>query len=267
MSAVQLSVIMPVYNGEEFLAEAVESVLEQSFSDFEFLIVDDASTDATASLLEAYAKKDSRVRVVRNEENLGIANSLNNALSLAEGEFVARMDADDVCVAGRFEKQVAALADADVVGSWVTVVDSSGEELFVRTYPTDVSSRILRECPLAHPAVMFRKLVVVEAGGYDASLSTSQDYDLWLRLFSRGARLVNLQESLLLYRVHAGSVKNAKVKETLRNTLAIKKKARREYGLTFTARDWIRVAVESVALLLPAKLVMWVFLKKIGGGQ
>ena len=260
----RVSVLMPVYNAEEFLSEAITSVLNQSFSDFELVIVDDCSTDSSLSVIESFAQEDSRIKVVSTKTNSGVTVALNTGLAACSGEFVARMDADDVCVVDRLKKQVAAMKSCDIVGSWITVIDSSGKELFVRTYSNDVASVINKECPLAHPTVMFRRLLVDK---YDSSFSTSQDYELWFRLFSNGARFTVLQESLLKYRVHDGSVKSGKIKTIIRNTLAIKKKARREYGVRFGFSDWMRVFVERVALLFPGKIILWVFMRKIGGSK
>lgn len=208
----RVSVVMPVYNGERFLAAAVESILSQTFSDFEFIIVDDGSIDRTAEILATYAHRDSRVRVVRMTTNRGVTVALNNGIRLSRGELIARMDADDVSLPNRFERQVQYLAahpDIAVVGSWFYPIDRDGRRSGVHYYPIEpglVAWSMLFYNSLAHPTVMMRRSAIDVAVAYNEEYkNVEQDYDLFSRL-SHVKRLANIPEPLLLYRSWEGNV-------------------------------------------------------------
>jgi glycosyltransferase involved in cell wall biosynthesis len=203
-----VTVLMSTYNDASYLAESVESVLGQTFGDFEFLIVDDGSTDGTRDVLGAV--HDPRVRVRRNAENLGLTRSLNLGLDAASGQFVARMDADDVCFPERLARQVEFLQsrpDVGIVGCSRELVDERGRFVAHASAAED-DSRIRWKCllgnPFAHPTVMLRRDVLDRNRlRYDKQYRTAQDYELWTRLLAvtRGA---NLREPLLKYRLRAG---------------------------------------------------------------
>lgn len=213
MSPPPISVAMSVYNCERFLDEAITSVRVQTFTDFEFLILDDGSSDASRAIIARHAEEDSRIRPIFRE-NRGLIVSLNQLLDEARGPLVARMDADDICLAQRFERQFAFLAanpDHGVVGSWSEDIDEFG-----RPYPltgpehptthTGFLAAIEAGAPLlCHPAVMFRRDVVRGVGGYHAAFRHCEDLDLWLRLASV-TRLANIPERLIRYRHYAGQV-------------------------------------------------------------
>lgn len=212
-SSPTLSVAMSVYNGERFLDAAIASVRAQSFTDFEFLILDDGSSDSTRAIIARHAADDSRIRPILRE-NRGLIVSLNQLLAESRAPLVARMDADDICLPQRFERQIAFLAanpDHGVVGSFTRDIDEFGNGFALNTaeHPRtheDLLANIASGGPLlAHPTVMFRRAVVLEAGGYHAAFRHCEDYDLWLRLADR-TRLANLDERLLQYRHYAGQV-------------------------------------------------------------
>ena len=198
---------MSVYNGERFLAEAIDSVLAQTFTDFELLILDDGSSDSTPEIVAAYAVRDARIRpIVR--ENQGLIASLNQLLDESRAPLVARMDADDVCLPERFARQVAFLGshpDYGVVGCWCTDINEQGVEHRLDgpehplTHEQFMRAIAANEPLLCHPAVMMRRDIVREVGGYHAAFRHCEDYDLWLRLASV-TRLVNVGELLLRYR-------------------------------------------------------------------
>lgn len=208
-----LSVAMSVYNGERFLESAIDSVLAQDFADFEFLIVDDGSSDATPDILRAYAARDPRVRpLVR--ENRGLVASLNQLLGLARAPLVARMDADDLAMPERFSSQIAYLAqhpEVGVLGSWTTDIDEHGEPCSAGQHDQPVTHEqfvhnVAHGGPLlAHPAVMYRRDVVLSVGGYHRAFRHCEDFDLWLRLADR-TRIANLPQRLLRYRHYADQV-------------------------------------------------------------
>ncbi|MHB1213703.1 MAG: glycosyltransferase [Thiobacillus sp.] len=201
---------MPAHNCEAYVLEAVSSLLSQTFSDFELLVIDDGSTDATRTLLESV--HDPRLRLVSNERNVGLIETLNRGLVLALGRYIARMDADDISLPARLEKQVQYLEahpDILVLGSMVNLINERGE-IFgtIDDYPTDpneIRDYLLRECCLIHPSVMFRKETVMSAGGYSTGAEHAEDYDLWLHL-SDHYRIANLPEKLVSYRMHQNQV-------------------------------------------------------------
>lgn len=202
---------MSVHNGERFLPMALESILEQSFRDYEFIIVNDGSTDATASMLESYQRADSRVRVL-HQENRGLVMSLNQGVELARGMYIARMDSDDIAVGDRLERQVREMErcpKVGVIGGAVEVIDAMGRVLGTMRFPTrdvEIKGRLaVGECALCHPAVLMRTDVVRSVGGYRAVAVDAEDYDLWLRIADR-YQLGNLGTVVLRYRRHAGQV-------------------------------------------------------------
>jgi glycosyltransferase involved in cell wall biosynthesis len=205
-----VSVVMAVYNGLPFLDAAIRSVREQNFADFEIIIVNDGSTDGSGVVLAAHARDDSRVRIIE-QENRGLVRALNRGLSVARGRYIARMDADDLALPDRFTKQVRFLdahPDIAVVGGAIELIDESDRPLGIVRYPLtpdEVRERLLEGSPLAHPAVMMRRSVIEEAGGYRPQYRYAQDYDLWLRLAERH-HLANLPDVLVRYREHLGKV-------------------------------------------------------------
>jgi GT2 family glycosyltransferase len=202
-----VSVLMPVHNGEVYLAEAVRSILGQTFSDFEFLIVDDGSTDGTPGILADFAAADARIRI-HDQPHCGLVAALNRAVQIADGEFLARMDADDVAQPRRFERQVGYLRShpqVAVLGTAMLAIAPDGRPLnqirFPRS-PADVRRGLERWCCLAHPTVIMRAEAVRAEGGYRAAYSdAAEDYDLWLRIAER-YDLANLSDCLLNYRRH-----------------------------------------------------------------
>lgn len=207
-----VTVLLCVFNGETHLREAVDSVLAQTFGALELLVVDDASTDATASILASYA--DPRLRIIRNSENLGLTRSLNLGLREARGTYVARQDADDLSHRQRIEKQFAFLQrnpEVPLVGTQFISIDARGRRRPPHLWTKCLTSlgilwQFLLENPFVHSAVMFRRDVVLhELGGYDERYRTSQDYELWSRL-ARRYPLRNLRESLVRFRSSAGSI-------------------------------------------------------------
>lgn len=215
MSDPAISVAMSVYNGERFLSEAIESVLAQTWHDFEFLILDDGSRDRSLEIIQRHAAADPRIKVIARE-NRGLVASLNQLLAEAQAPLVARMDADDICAPQRFERQIAFLAarpDHGVIGSLSYDIDENGEffPLYTGEHPLtheEFLQHIAVNGPLlAHPTVMYRRDVVLAAGGYHAAFRHCEDYDLWLRLAHR-TKIANLPERLLRYRHYAGQVSN-----------------------------------------------------------
>jgi len=200
---------MSAFNAAAFLPEAIESVLAQTFEDFEFLIVNDGSTDGSGEIIDSYAAKDSRIMVV-HQANLGLVRSLNRMTNVAQGKWLARIDADDACLPDRLEKQVAFLTanpDVGIVGGNSYIVDSSGKEL-ARPYVSrplvheEIAANFKEGVNLHHPTIMVGTALLRKAGGYRLPFRFAQDYDLYLRLLPF-TRMANLADPLIRYRVHS----------------------------------------------------------------
>ena len=210
----RVTVLLAVYNGGAYLREAVESVLTQTFGDFELLLVDDASTDGAIDGLPP----DPRVRILKNDRNIGQIPSLNRGLREARGAYVARLDHDDVCLPRRLERQVAVLdsdARVDLTATWTDVVDDRGRiwtpiRPRVDTFADFIAQVVTGRVYLVHPSIAFRRDVVVDLGGFDESLNAAEDQDLYRRLVlaRREARVV--PETLLRYRRHEQQMTVAK---------------------------------------------------------
>lgn len=221
----KISVIMAVYNGERYLCQAVESIIDQTFSDFEFIIVDDGSTDGTWDILTEYANRDQRIVLVSNKENIGLTKSLNKGLALAQGEYVARQDADDVSLPKRFEKQVELLdkqPEVVLISCDIELINAEG--CFVGKHqracdPDLVAWYLLFHNRLAgHSQVMFRQKSAMNLGGYSEIYRCSQDYELWCRLVKVG-KIAILPEVLLQQRIHRKSISAEKKLEQEAYTL------------------------------------------------
>lgn len=205
----KISVIMSVFNGEKYLKEAVESILNQTYSNFEFIILNDASTDNTKNILLEF--DDPRIIIIENFENLGLTRSLNKALKLARGEYIARMDADDISHPLRFEKQVNFLdrnKKCLVVGTFMCLIDDNGRKYGVSGQyekSEDIKNRLLIQNEIGHGSTMLRRLALEQAGYYNENFLYAQDYDLWLRLSEIG-ELNNLPEELYSLRYCQGCI-------------------------------------------------------------
>ncbi|HMK21090.1 MAG TPA: glycosyltransferase [Terriglobales bacterium] len=203
----KVSVVMPVFNGERFLHEAVGSILDQSFRDFEFIIIDDGSTDATAAILESYLRRDARVKVYR-QENRGIVESLNSGYRIARGEYIARMDADDVSAPARLERQVAFLDTHPLVGlvgcGKYDNIDVTGAALYTTYLPEDnesIQSTLVQRWCFLHPSIIFRRALIDIVGLYRREFEGAEDHDFILRLLEH-CQAHNLQERLISYRLN-----------------------------------------------------------------
>ena len=213
-----ISVLMSVYNSQAYLQAAIDSVLQQTFREFEFVIIDDCSTDGSWEILTAYAAQDRRIRLRRNRENLGLTRSLNQGLAEIRGKYVARMDADDVSLPDRFARQyqfMEANPAVGVCGTWTKTIGEGTRHValgYVNQYPADdktIRCWLLFGVGLAHPSVFLRRELLLKAGlTYDNSYRCCQDYDLWTRAY-RHFELANLPEVLLLYRLHPQQVGQA----------------------------------------------------------
>ncbi len=222
-----ISVVLPAFNAEKYIAEAVRSILDQTLTNFELIVINDGSTDNTLAILEELRDKDARVIVI-SRENRGLVESLNEGIDLARGKWIARMDADDIALPHRFERQLEWLerTGADISGSWVQRFGSSDKRV-VRLPQTDdaIKMAMLFCSPFAHPAVIMRTSLVKRLG-YDKRWEKAEDYDLWERAAEAGWKMANVPEVLLSYRVHAEQISTLTANRQQQLTQGI----RRRYG-------------------------------------
>jgi len=205
----KVTVLLPVYNTEKFVRQAIESILGQTFTDFELLIIDDASSDNTLRIVKLFS--DPRIRIIENKQNLKLAKTLNIGLKEARGEYVARMDDDDIAISERFEKQIAYLdsqVDISLAGTAITFIDEDGEFGSSREVPqTSVGTayELMYGNPIFHSSIMFRKSDIISIGGYDESFDYAQEYDLYIRLLESGYKVANINQVLMYFRKRLNS--------------------------------------------------------------
>lgn len=206
---VPVTVLMPVYNGSKYIAEAINSVLEQTFTDFELIIVNDGSTDGTVSVVQNF--KDPRIKLI-SQQNGGVSSALNNGLKISKGKYIARFDADDVCYPTRLQKQydfITANPEYILVGSDADYMTESGEHIY--TYRNvghtneEINQTIKMHCSFIHSSVMYPKELVTSIGGYEIKAHTFEDYFLWTKLIKFG-KICNLPEPLIKVRFNPSSV-------------------------------------------------------------
>lgn len=223
-----ISVIMPVYNAEKYVASAIDSILKQTFTDFEFLIFNDGSSDNSKQVIESF--KDRRIRLIDSTVNCGYVAHLNRGIEMATGKYIARMDADDISVPERFEMQVKFLENHQEVGlcgAWISQFEGADEPgtRFEYKYPADhdeISVKLLRHNSFAHPVVMIRRSVLMEHGlRYEPDFMPSEDARLW-SILRKYTRLHNIQKVLLHYRKHNNQISTEKRDLRHRNTTRIK---------------------------------------------
>ena len=213
-----ISVIMPVFNTEKYINECIDSVLAQTYSDFEFIIIDDCSSDRTLEIIKGYS--DNRIKLIQNTENLGLTKNLNRAIDIANGEFIARMDADDICMPTRFEKQLAAFKSNTQLGICGTWFENFGDLSGITRYAIshdEIAFGLLYQSQFCHPTVMFRKSVLDNNElRYNETFTTAQDYELWSRIILK-TQAFNIPEVLLKYRFHSQSISSTKKEQQLEN--------------------------------------------------
>jgi glycosyltransferase involved in cell wall biosynthesis len=206
----KVSVIMPVYNGERYLSEAIQSVLNQTFKDFEFIIIDDGSVDNSVKIIESF--DDERI-VFLKINHKGIVGALNTGLEIAKGEYIIRTDADDVSVPERFEKLIKYMQenkDISICGSWAISINEKNEILGEMKYPPikdfEIKKYILFHNPFIHPAVIFKRKEIIDVGGYK-NFKHNEDYELWTRVLIKKTGH-NIPEFLIKYRIHSNQLTN-----------------------------------------------------------
>ena len=213
----KISVLCSVYNAELYLADSIESILKQSYSDFEFLIIDDASSDQSKEIILSY--KDPRIKLIENKKNIGLTASLNKGIKLTKAKYIFRQDADDISKPNRIEKQLAYMENNPSIiclGSSVEVINNKNEYLETWSAPLDMNKIKQSFCfdnALAHSSICFDRNKVLELGLYDEKYKYCQDFDLWLRMCHAGNTLANIEEVLVQRRRGSSSFKDIQTSE------------------------------------------------------
>ena len=223
-----ISTIMSVYNGEDYLAEAIDSVLNQTFKNWELIVINDCSTDSTAEILNKYASADERVKVHTNEVNLRLPSSLNKAMTFAKGKYIARMDADDICLPERFEKQFGfmegnpdiALSSCRFMTLKNGVISSGG--CGGKSDKESIKALLLVTNPILHPGII-AKTDVIKKLGYDKNFTCTEDMELWTRFILEGHTVEIMPEYLMIYRLHDKQITETTLAKQHKEVVAIQK--------------------------------------------
>jgi len=262
-----VSVVIPVYNCERYVLSALESIVNQSYKNIEIIVVDDKSTDNSLKIIKSVSSKDKRVVVLELPKNCGVSGARNKGIVVSRGEYYASMDADDIAVPSRIEKQVAFLEgnpNIAFVGLQIQIIDESGRIIGNRNYPTnikDVYKRILLGNPFPGPGLLIRNSVLKELGGYNENLPVCEDYDLCLRLL-RNSNGLNLKDSLLLYRLHKGQSKITRLK--LQLWLTMKLQIKNLFNQQFFSIGALLLLVgKAFLIIVPSSLIYKLFKAKL----
>jgi len=255
---------MPVYNAEVYLQEAIESILNQTFKDFEFIIIDGYSTDNSYEIIKKYAKIDGRIVAIRTDENLKLIETLNMAIRIAKGKYIARMDADDISLSNRLQKQFDYMennSEIGISGGTMQIIDTKGKVIGKRKYHLNdehIRKNIFLYSPFSHPLIIIRKEILDKTGCYDPEYSHAEDYELYFRI-GKYAKFGNLEDILLKYRVHKKSVTISKIQKMEAMTLKIRKKYSTGYGYSMTLYDKIYNMIIRMTYFIPYKIKIWIF--------
>ncbi|MFZ2664320.1 MAG: glycosyltransferase family 2 protein [Patescibacteria group bacterium] len=258
-----VSVIMPAYNAEKYISEAVESILNQTYINFEFIILDDGSTDNTWKIISSYAAKDKRIVLVKNDSNLGIVAGRNKGLEVSQGKYIVWADSDDISLPTRIEKQVDFMEnnlDVGICGAYIqSFVD--GVDKDVRKYSTNDESlrrNIFKYSPVAQPVSIIRKECFKEVGLYNPDYRVSQDLDMSFRIGTK-YRFANIPEVLLKYRVHPKSATYSNINKQIVNTLKIRRTYSRSGMYNMTLLDKVAYFLTWLMQFLPVNIVLCMF--------
>lgn len=260
-----ISVLLSVYNAAQHVSLAIESILNQSVTDFELIIVDDCSSDASWGICKKYAQRDNRIVVVRNKLNLGGCKTLNVGLRLARGRYIARQDNDDWSYPDRLEKQLEfmeAHPDVGIVGGSMEIMNEDGKVIGKRTYnltDSEIRNKIFRYSPFCHPLVMFRKSILDAVGEYNSAYAPADDYDLYFRI-GKLSKFANLNEVLLKYRVVSTSLTNSRTKKMELATVKVRSLYQSDNGYSACLLDRIYNYLHFVSIFaVPSKLKIYLF--------
>ena len=264
MSLPKISVIMSVYNGMPFLKDAVESILNQTYKNFEFIIIDDASTDGSLKYLKSL--KDRRIKLINNSKNLGLAASLNKGLKVAKGNYIARMDADDISLPKRFEKQIEFLLknpSIDLCGTWAKLIDENNKLIGQVKKPIDdrnIKRMNMWITGIIHPSWLGKKSLFEKLKGYDPHYDLAEDLDFLIR--ANNFRMANIGEVLLLWRSPQKRRSKQNIEKMYRKSLAVRWKHFRNGHLSILSLPYL-VRSLIATFLFPSELK--IFLNKRAG--
>lgn len=252
MTMPKVSVVMASYNRIDYIKESIESILSQTFKDFEFIIIDDCSTDGTCELIEKYAQEDSRIKLIKNKTNKGLIYNLRLGIKLAQGDFIARMDDDDISYPNRFEKQVQFLEEQKEIVVCGTYIELIGEvensQNWIKHYKSDEIELLMNFFnPMCHPSVMIRKSFLVQNNiNFSYKALHAEEYDLWKQIIFKKGKIANIPEVLLKYRIHPKRISQDKTSAKIQNQTAENVKS--EMLLRFFNRKYVKKIVKKIIM-------------------
>lgn len=266
MESPLVSIIMPAWNAEKFISHAIESMLNQTLNDFEFIIIDDFSTDGTKKIIKEYQKQDSRIKIISNKSNVKLAKSLNIGIQSAKGKYIARMDADDDSLPERLELQVNymnAHPEVGIVGGSMNIIDVNGRKIGTREYPLDdqaIRTKLFRFSPFSHPLVMMQKEALTHVGLYDPAWNPAEDYELYFRIGNK-YKFGNLKDYLLNYRILSSSMTSTSILKMEKRTLEIRDLYKKSTKYKYTISDKIYRTLEQISTyILPSRIRVRLFM-------
>lgn len=261
-----IDVVMPVYNAEPYLEEAIESILNQRFVDFWFIIIDDGSTDGSRGILQKYAKIDSRIQLLRNQKNSGICTSLNTAIKHSNATYILRMDADDISHPDRINLQLHFMQDNPdvcVCGCNMELIWAKNKKNIIKRYP--ISDALIRKNifffnPISHPWSIFRKDIFTESWWYDTDFILAEDLHLWFTLWKYG-KLANIPKTLLKYREYETNSTHKKMKKMIKQTIKVRMYAIKKLWYNPWIVWWVAIAFTFIIQYLPTNMIYFLFYK------
>ena len=260
-----ITVLLSMYNAENYVGIAIESILKQTFSDFELIAVDDCSTDKSWDIVQQYMKLDSRVIAKRNEVNLGGCKTLNVGLKLAKGKYIARLDNDDWSYPNRLEKQfdfLEAHPDVGIVGGVMEIMNQHGEVTGKRKYnisDQEIRNKIFRYSPFSHPLVMIRKSILDKVGPYDPAYAPADDYELYFRIGNE-SQFANLPDVIMRYRVIPSSITFMQTKKMELATINVRNQYSKNPNYNYTLVDKLYNTFQFFSIyIVPSRLKIYLF--------
>lgn len=262
-----ISVVIPLYKPNfGYFRECLSSVRSQTLSNFEIILISDFISNEIRAYVESI--NDERIKLIENKEKLGFQKSLNKGVKLSKGEYIARMDSDDICYSNRFEDQIKFFEenkDYALAGSNIIIIDENGRKIGIRNFPhtySEIKSKIHIYITFSHSAVMFKRDAFNKLGGYDENIKEGEDYDLWLR-FVKNYKCGNINKPLLCYRYSFNTLLTGNVKNAIKGTIKVKLRAVKRYGYVPTPLYLVSILLFLIALLFPQKYTLIIFNKLI----
>lgn len=259
-----ISVVMPAYNAEKFIGEAIESILNQTFKDFELVILNDASTDGTLDVINLYARRDSRTKVITNHQNLYIAGNRNKGIGLSQGKYIVWQDADDIAYKTRLEELFTFMEshpEVGICGSYLDIFDETGNT-HIREYKIDdkeLRSSIFRYSPVAQPSAIIRKECFDKVGLYNLDMPPAEDLEMSFRI-GEHYKFGNIPKPLIKYRTHTSSATFKRLKTIEENTLKTRNQFRNSSAYNYTLSDSIYNTLQRLSFyLMPYKFRIYLF--------